>query len=241
MSGAKTIVPSTPQLPPRPADASQTTCTGPPVASTLLRRLSAKKATERLSGDQNGKPAPSVPASGLVSPDERSRTARLGRPASAATNTSRRPSGESAMAPSTTPASRTSGGGTTSLTNGRSASRATPRSRSAQPRPATAAAAQAAARIQARRSRLLRRSASVVGTPACEPASPIQRSSLATSWALCQRSSGSFSRHFVTTWSSAGGITGTTCEIGGGCDARIAAIRLVFDLPSNARRAVAIS
>ena len=35
------------------------------------------------------------------------------------------------------------------------------------------------------------------GTPACEPASPIQRSSLATSWALCQRSSGSFSRHFA--------------------------------------------
>ena len=80
-----------------------------------------------------------------------------------------------------------------------------------------------------------------MGTPACEPASPIQRSSLATSWALCQRSSGSFSRHFFTTWSSAGGITGWTDEIGGGCDARIAAIRLVFDLPSKARRAVAIS
>ncbi len=80
-----------------------------------------------------------------------------------------------------------------------------------------------------------------MGTPACEPASPIQLSSLATSWALCQRSSGSFSRHFFTTWSSAGGITGWTEEIGGGCVERIAAIRLVFDLPSNARRAVAIS
>ena len=94
---------------------------------------------------------------------------------------------------------------------------------------------------QASRSRLRRRSDSVAGTPACEPASPIQRSSLATSCALCQRSSGSFSRHFVTTWSSAGGITGWTDEIGGGCDERIAAIRLVFDLPSKARRPVAIS
>ena len=36
-------------------------------------------------------------------------------------------------------------------------------------------------------------------------------------------------------------MTGWTDEIGGGCDARIAAIRLVFDLPSKARRAVAIS
>lgn len=79
------------------------------------------------------------------------------------------------------------------------------------------------------------------GTPACEPASAIQRSSLATSRALCQRSSGSFSRHFRTTWSSAGGITGTTSEIGRGCACRIAATRLVFDLPSKARLPVAIS
>ena len=243
MSGANTIVPSTPQLPPRPALASQTTCTGPPAASTFLRRLSAKKATERLSGDQNGKRRPIRSRERAWSRPTRDRgprgwaARRLGDDERQSPAVGRERHG----ALHDTGAVGSSGGGTTSLTNGRSASRATPRSRSAQPKPATAAAAQPAARIQASRSRLLRRSASVVGTPACEPASPIQRSSLATSWALCQRSSGSFSRHFFTTWSSAGGIIGWTDEIGGGCDARIAAIRLVFDLPSKARRAVAIS
>ncbi len=107
-------------------------------------------------------------------------------------------------------------------------------------RPAVASPSKATS-PQASRSRLRRRTEKVAGTPAWDPASPIQRSSLATSWALCQRSSGSFSRHLFTTWSSAAGITGWTDEIGGGCEARIAAIRLVFDLPSKARRPVAIS
>jgi hypothetical protein len=44
-----------------------------------------------------------------------------------------------------------------------------------------------------------------------------------------------------TTWSSAGGITGWTDAMGAGGDERMAAIRLVLDLPSKARRPVAIS
>ena len=80
-----------------------------------------------------------------------------------------------------------------------------------------------------------------LATPTCDPAWLIQASSLTTSWADCQRSSASFSRHWRTTWSSAGGATGTTLEIGAGCDDMIAAARLVFEPPSNARRPVAIS
>jgi len=49
------------------------------------------------------------------------------------------------------------------------------------------------------RSRLFRREDTTAGAPACEPASAIQRSSLATSAALCQRSSGSFARQRRTT------------------------------------------
>ena len=84
-------------------------------------------------------------------------------------------------------------------------------------------------------------------TPAARRASRPRRSSAAaaiTSWALCQRSSGSFSRHFRMTWSSAGGVIGWMLEIGGGCDDTIAAIRLVRALahrrpagPSPSRRA----
>ena len=57
-----------------------------------------------------------------------------------------------------------------------------------------AATVASAASAQAIRSRLLRRAETFVGTPACEP-SAIHLSSLATSRALCQRSSGSFERH----------------------------------------------
>src|SRR5689334_2302268 len=91
------------------------------------------------------------------------------------------------------------------------------------------------------RSRLLRRETTVAGAPACEPASAIQESSLLTSCALCQRSSGSLARQVFTTRSRAGGVIGTTVEIGGGSRSRIAAIVLARLDPENAFRPEAIS
>ena len=51
--------------------------------------------------------------------------------------------------------------------------------------------------------------------PACDP-SAIHFNSPPRSAAFCQRSSGSFASDFFTTWSSAGGDIGWTCEIAGG-------------------------
>ncbi len=109
-------------------------------------------------------------------------------PAGAATKTMRFPSGDTAGTSKPRNAVL-SGGAIVKRTGGLSGARSrqwsvagtSVRSQS-RPRPPASS--------QASRSRLRRRSDSVAGTPACEPASPIQRSSLATSWALCQRSSG---------------------------------------------------
>ena len=50
-----------------------------------------------------------------------------------------------------------------------------------------------------------------------------------------------FARHFFTTRSSIGGVTGWRIEIAGGSASRIAAIRLAWLLPSNAFLPVTIS
>ena len=102
-------------------------------------------------------------------------------------------------------------------------------------RPATAAAAQAA------RSRTRRRVETMAGRPVREPPSAIHCSSAITSRALCQRSSGSFSRHLRTTWSRAGELMASTVAMAGGWEEMMAAIRLVRLLPSKALRPVAIS
>ena len=97
----------------------------------------------------------------------------------------------------------------------------------------TAAIATAQPAIAATPSTRLRRARELVtfaATPASEPAVLIQRSSDATSSALCQRSSGSFARHLSTTCCSAGGVSGCASAIGGGCSFTIAAIRLVLRL-----------
>ena len=108
--------------------------------------------------------------------------------------------------------------------------------------PQPAATANAATTIaQAMRSRLRRRTSPGAGAPAWDPASLIQRSSAATSWALCQRSSGSLARQVRTTRSSAGGARGARAESGGGSDPMIAEIRLAWLLPSNAFWPVTIS
>ena len=74
-----------------------------------------------------------------------------------------------------------------------------------------------------------------------EPASRIHVSSFNRSCALCQRSSGSFIRQAATTRSRAGGVSGWRREIGGGSEARIAAMRLAWLFPLKARWPVAIS
>src|SRR6202023_755269 len=62
--GENTMMPSRFQVPPRPFRAMHTVWAGPPEASILLSVPAAKKPRYRLSGDQNGNEASSVPASG---------------------------------------------------------------------------------------------------------------------------------------------------------------------------------
>src|SRR3972149_11809006 len=73
-----------------------------------------------------------------------------------------------------------------------------------------------AARIQPTRSHFRRGGGTLSPSPAREPASTSQRSSLARSLALRQRSSGSFARHFLMTRSSARGGIGWGSGLGGG-------------------------
>ncbi len=54
------------QLPSAPVGASQIFCAGPPVTSIFFNFPSAMKPRNRLSGDQNGRPVPSVPFSGCA-------------------------------------------------------------------------------------------------------------------------------------------------------------------------------
>lgn len=101
--GVKMITPLLLQLPPRPSGASQIVCTGPPAAEIVLSFPLAKKAILRLSGDQKGKNAPAVPASALVSPLCRSRTATVTRSNRVPdTNAIFRPSGERLTGPNIT-------------------------------------------------------------------------------------------------------------------------------------------
>src|ERR1035438_1562357 len=65
--GEKMISPSGPQPPPRPICTAQTTCTESPLRSMVFNWPSAKNPRARLSGDQNGKIAPSVSGSARAS------------------------------------------------------------------------------------------------------------------------------------------------------------------------------
>ena len=59
-----------------------------------LSSLFMKNPIERLSGDQNGRRAPSVPGRARAFAESRSRTHSIGCPSRSATNASRRPSGD---------------------------------------------------------------------------------------------------------------------------------------------------
>ena len=63
---SKRMTPSGLQDPSAPVGASQIFCGGPPEMSTFFSLPSAKKPRNRLSGDQNGRVVPSVPARGCA-------------------------------------------------------------------------------------------------------------------------------------------------------------------------------
>ena len=93
--GAKTITLSRFHVPPRPNSASHTTIAGPPSMRILLSLPSAKKPIERLSGDQNGNVASSVPGRTCASTALKRSHARAECPSRLlATNTIELPSGE---------------------------------------------------------------------------------------------------------------------------------------------------
>src|SRR5882762_11881492 len=107
--------------------------------------------------------------------------------------------------------------------------------------PATAKRKNVAANNQLARCHLLLPAGTRSGSPVCECPSAIQFNSLARSLALCQRSSGSFARHFLTTRASAGGVIGCKAAMGCGSEERMAAIKLARLFPANAGLPVAIS
>src|SRR5579863_2710202 len=93
--GAKTITPSRFQVPPRLSGASHNVIGGPPDRSIFLSFPAAKNPRERLSGDQKGAEAPSVPANDCGVSASSERTQRSVLPSSlTATNATCWPSGE---------------------------------------------------------------------------------------------------------------------------------------------------
>jgi hypothetical protein len=234
----KTITPSRFQAPPRPEKASHKASAGPPDASILFSLPSAKKPRARLSADQKGNIAPSVPGSAwAVGPSKGRSQSRLRPSSPLATNAIRWPSGERTGRPYRTLKVVRDGGRRVDWIV-RGGSRVASRQRETDSPARPAAAIDTAA--QAMRSRLIRR-ARTGGPASPEPASRIHVSSFSRSWALCQRSSGSLARQLATTRSRAGGVSGWRREIGGGSEASIAAMRLAWLLPLKARWPVAIS
>ena len=63
---SKRMTPSELHVPSEPVGASQIFCGGPPVTSTFFNLPSATNPRKRLSGDQKGRVAPSVPARGCA-------------------------------------------------------------------------------------------------------------------------------------------------------------------------------
>ena len=97
LAGVNRITSPRPQDPAKDVFVSLSEMAGPPDASIFLSLPPAENAMKRLSGDQNGPPAPSVPARGWAARSASARTHNTTRPfASGATKAMRRPSGESA-------------------------------------------------------------------------------------------------------------------------------------------------
>src|SRR5688572_32634426 len=83
-------------VPPRPEIALASDWTDPSPTSIRFSLPSAKKPTDRLSGDQNGSWAPSVPARGRTVTESIERSHNRGRPSESATKTTMFPTGEMA-------------------------------------------------------------------------------------------------------------------------------------------------
>ena len=196
---------------------------------------------KRLSGDENGHVAPSVP--GI----DRAATASSGRSQSSflpdgslATNVIRRPSGDMVSDPESSPpiSKAVFSGGRIEERIGAVSTGA----RRTYPNVANPAARIApAATLQAMRSRLRRRETTTAGAPACEPPSTIHWSWSFASCAVWKRSSGSFARHVRTTRSNAGGVIGWIVETGTGSSFMMFEINDARLVPEKAFRPVAIS
>src|SRR5262245_52489897 len=72
-----------------PVLASVSVCGRPPLMAIVFNLFPAIKPTDRLSGDQNGMVAPSVPARGCAEVELNGRTHNRGGPSAEATNTKR--------------------------------------------------------------------------------------------------------------------------------------------------------
>ena len=85
--GANRMTPSAFHVAPWPEVTGATVCGAPPVRSSRFSAFPVKKAIERLSGDQKGWVAPSVPANDCAVVCASHRTHKRGAPSPAATNT----------------------------------------------------------------------------------------------------------------------------------------------------------
>src|SRR5438132_4104840 len=90
--GINRMTPSVLHVPPRLA-ALVSVCGDPPARSTRFSLVPSKKPTDRLSDDQNGKLAPSVPVNGCAVALSSDRSHSRDAPSPEATNTIWRPSG----------------------------------------------------------------------------------------------------------------------------------------------------
>src|SRR5262249_35235619 len=90
----KRIVPSRLHVPPRAPSTGQSVCGRPPATSTFFNLPAEKNAKRRLSGDQKGDAASSVPATDWAVSESKARTHRNVLPSTVATKARRRPSGE---------------------------------------------------------------------------------------------------------------------------------------------------
>ena len=97
LSFAKMMLSSAPHDPPNASATSASTCTGPPATGIFFSLPSAKNPIQRLSGDQNGFWACSVPGSGRAVTWLMERIQIMGSAVDEfATNTMARPSGDRA-------------------------------------------------------------------------------------------------------------------------------------------------
>ena len=158
----------------------------------------------RLSGDQKGFEAPSVPASGRADTPESGWTHSMLFPEEFATKATRWPSGDNAIGPNSNAKLDFSGG----RREDRTIRGGSLRSRTTRTVAAAAASAATGTSAHASFSRLFLRAAMGAGSPTAEPPSTIHWSWSLTSCAVWNRSSGSLARHVLTMRSSAGGVIG---------------------------------